>query len=108
MKRIKVDKFSKALQRLIIRDQHTCWLCHEKVRLDLDKNHFFAPTIDHVVEKRNAGWDSQDNFKLAHKFCNNIRSKYPNPKKHPKYASILALWRKPTKQEKVAKKNEKA
>ena len=85
-----ISRFNRQLRRIIERDHRKCWLCGEKVRLDVARTHPLAPTRDHVVEKRNHGWDSSDNLLLAHRFCNSVRAIVPNPREHPKWIRIVS------------------
>lgn len=69
------------LQRLYDRDEGVCWLCGEKCDFNDHKvidGIFIAgkryPSIDHVVALANGGAHSWSNVKLAHRFCNSIKS----------------------------------
>lgn len=61
--------------RKVRRFGRRCWLCGLEVRLDVDRNHPDAATLDHVIEKRNGGSHKPDNRLIAHRHCNMERSR---------------------------------
>lgn len=62
------------------RDQWTCQLCSEPVRMDMvhtlgtPKPHPLAPTIDHVIPLARGGTHDMDNVQTAHFMCNCLKS----------------------------------
>jgi len=80
--------YSRRIQRLLKRDGHNCWLCGKPFLMGANPNHSQAPSLDHVLERRNGGWDSYDNLRLAHRSCNSAReSRWPNDNHIPKDAT---------------------
>ena len=69
-----VAKYNRKIQRLLKRDGHNCWLCGKPFVLGSSPKGRFAPTLDHVIERRNGGWNSSDNLRLAHRDCNSARA----------------------------------
>jgi 5-methylcytosine-specific restriction endonuclease McrA len=63
----------KIRQRIYKRDGYICWLCLGDVDITLTDGNPFAPTLDHVVPRKDGGKDSLSNLKLAHAVCNNMR-----------------------------------
>jgi 5-methylcytosine-specific restriction endonuclease McrA len=68
--------YSRRVKSLLKRDGHCCWLCGKRFLMGAHPNHPDAPSIDHVIEKRNGGWNSRDNLRLAHRRCNAARQHY--------------------------------
>ena len=68
------------LRHIIRRDGNNCWLCGEPM-LPISDECFRpggsipdrAPTVDHVVERRNGGTSHLSNLRAAHRACNNER-----------------------------------
>lgn len=78
--------YSKRVITLLKRDGHYCWLCGKKFLLGANPSHPAAPSIDHVIEKRNGGWDALENLKLAHRSCNSARQqRFPHTNKDDEY-----------------------
>lgn len=81
IKKIVVHK-NISLQRLFERDNGICYLCGEACDWNdfkRDENNYFIaggsyPSIDHVVPISKGGLHSWDNVKLAHFYCNTLKS----------------------------------
>ncbi len=59
------------------RDSWTCWLCTEMVDQDLtatSPNDDWAASLDHVIPRSAGGSDDPSNLRLAHRWCNSVRS----------------------------------
>lgn len=59
------------------RDQWTCQLCLEPVDPDLmttAPNDDWAPSLDHITTRVSGGGDEPANLRLAHRWCNSVRS----------------------------------
>jgi hypothetical protein len=71
-----------SLERLIHRDNNTCYLCgdecHSTDYTMTDEGHHIAgnyyPSIDHVIAIANGGTHTWDNILLAHRICNSVKS----------------------------------
>lgn len=71
-----------SLEKLVLRDNNTCYLCGEQCDNDdyivTDEGHYITgnhyPSIDHVVAIANGGTHTWDNVLLAHRICNSIKS----------------------------------
>lgn len=61
---------------IYVRDGWTCQLCMEPVDPDLlmDPTDEWAPTLDHIEPKSRGGSDRPENLRLAHRWCNSVRS----------------------------------
>jgi 5-methylcytosine-specific restriction endonuclease McrA len=57
------------------RDGWTCWLCEEPVDRDLigSRDHW-RPSLDHVIPRSSGGSNEDSNLRLAHWWCNCVRS----------------------------------
>ena len=57
------------------RDRWMCWLCETLVSRDLigTRDHW-RPSHDHVIPKSGGGTDDPSNLRLAHWWCNSVRS----------------------------------
>lgn len=77
-----IPDLSITLDKLIYRDKCVCHICGEKCDVEDysydDAGYFIAgekyPSIDHVVPISKGGIHSWDNVKLAHFYCNTIKS----------------------------------
>lgn len=57
------------------RDAWCCWLCQESVdRTLIGSRSEWRPSLDHVIPRSAGGDDSIDNLRLAHWWCNSVRS----------------------------------
>lgn len=57
------------------RDAWTCWLCEEPVDRDLiGSRSIWRPSLDHVTPRSAGGSNSESNLRLAHMWCNCVRS----------------------------------
>jgi hypothetical protein len=65
-----------SIERLIKRDKGICYLCNEKVNINVDSNDNFYPSIEHVIPIAKGGTHTWDNVKLAHRYCNMIKRDY--------------------------------
>lgn len=66
------------LKRLALRDGAICWLCEEKIDLEITENNSIRPTLDHRIPKKYGGKNNIENLKIAHQYCNHFREKlYP-------------------------------
>lgn len=71
-----------SLAKLIARDDSICWICGgivDEEDFTIDENGNFAagrryPSVDHVVPLSRGGKNDMSNAKLAHCFCNAIKS----------------------------------
>ena len=71
-----------SLSKLIKRDKNICHICGEKCNkkdyiIDEDNNFIVGksyPSIDHVIPVSKGGTHTWDNVKLAHHYCNTIKS----------------------------------
>jgi hypothetical protein len=62
---------------IYVRDAWTCQLCLDPVDSDLMStapNDDWAPSLDHIVTRVSGGSDEPDNLRLAHRWCNSVRS----------------------------------
>lgn len=72
------------LEKLIKRDKNICHICGEicdesDYTIDEDGNFIVGekhPSIDHVVPVSKGGTHTWDNVKLAHHYCNTVKSNY--------------------------------
>lgn len=55
------------------RDGWTCQLCTEPVDPSLHHSDQWAATLDHIVPRSQGGDDSDENLRLAHRWCNSVR-----------------------------------
>jgi len=68
------------IQFLVERDGAYCWICNGEVRpedVSLERGsapQCYEPTVDHVRPKVQGGGNERTNLRLAHYFCNNIRT----------------------------------
>jgi hypothetical protein len=84
------------LVMLLKRDGPACWLCHENVDIAAPRGSKRAPSIDHVIERRNGGSNLPANLRVAHVSCNNNRDKlYPHTAGPPAPANTKG-YRSPT------------
>jgi hypothetical protein len=71
-----------SLERLIHRDNNTCYLCGESCdssdyTMTSEGYHIagnYYPSIDHVIAIANGGTHTWDNILLAHRICNSVKS----------------------------------
>lgn len=64
-----------ARTRIYLRDEWMCWLCNEEVDADLiGSRSEWRPSLDHVIPVALGGDDGEDNLRLAHVWCNSVRS----------------------------------
>jgi hypothetical protein len=57
------------------RDMWTCWLCEEPVDGALIGTRSpWRPSLDHVTPRSKGGSHDDDNLRLAHQWCNSVRS----------------------------------
>ena len=56
------------------RDAWTCGICLEPVADGLPPHDPWQATLDHVVPRSAGGSDEADNLRLAHRWCNAVRS----------------------------------
>ena len=62
-------------EAVISRDGDRCWLCGNRIDLDLPKDHPLAPSLDHIVPKSRGGSsNSFYNLALSHRVCNESKS----------------------------------
>lgn len=62
------SKQRKKIRRAVrMRDGDHCWIC-------LKLMHTHDMSIDHVIPKSDGGTNVLENFKLAHRFCNESRT----------------------------------
>lgn len=62
------------LSKLVKRDKGICYICGKKVNMKADSNSDWYGSIDHVKAIANGGNHTWDNVKLAHRYCNTIKS----------------------------------
>ncbi len=67
----------KIRQQIFQRDNYICWLCSESVDISLKDGNPLAPTLDHVIARKDGGKDTVENLRLAHASCNNYRHNKP-------------------------------
>lgn len=60
-------------RRVYERDGYVCWLCGEKVRLDVSPHANTAASLDHVIPVSKGGKWSMENLRTAHRSCNDAR-----------------------------------
>lgn len=72
-KRNRWQRWNRQIRAVVRRDGSFCWLCGEEVLPDLRVDDPRSPSVDHVVERRNGGWNDLDNLRLAHRSCNSSR-----------------------------------
>lgn len=65
-----------AADRLAIyeRDGWICGFCSESVDPTIKNPKPWAATLDHIIPRSKGGSDDADNLRLAHRYCNNVRS----------------------------------
>ena len=71
-----------SLEKLIQRDNNICYLCNKECDsadyvIDRNNNYIVGPSypsIDHVIALSNGGSHTWDNIKLAHCYCNSLKS----------------------------------
>ena len=63
-----------SIERLMKRDKNICYLCGDCVDINLDPNHNYYPSIEHVIPVSKGGTHTWDNVKLAHRKCNYLKS----------------------------------
>ena len=56
------------------RDGGVCWICGGMCDINADPNSDLYPSVDHIIPQSLGGKDTLDNVRLAHRFCNSIRS----------------------------------
>ncbi|MEV1331137.1 HNH endonuclease signature motif containing protein [Micromonospora costi] len=57
------------------RDGWACWLCEEPVdRHLIGTLDHWRPSLDHVIPKSQGGPDDPSNLRLAHWWCNSVRT----------------------------------
>lgn len=79
--KVKTD-LTVSLEKLIIRDKNTCYLCKKKCDINdfkrIEKNYKVVganyPTIEHIVPLSQKGQHTWDNIKLACHYCNSSKS----------------------------------
>ncbi|MEI3912750.1 MULTISPECIES: HNH endonuclease [Bacillus] len=69
----KVD-WSISIERLMKRDKGICYLCSKCVDINLNPNHDYYPSIEHIIPVSKGGTHTWDNVKLAHRKCNYLKS----------------------------------
>ena len=63
-----------SIERLMKRDKNLCYLCGDKVNINLDYNDDYYPNIEHVIPVSKGGTHTWDNVKLSHRICNMEKS----------------------------------
>jgi ribosomal protein S27E len=66
--------YSITLTKLVKRDKGICYICGKKVNMKADSNSDWYGSIDHVKAIANGGNHTWDNVKLAHRYCNIMKS----------------------------------
>lgn len=61
------------------RDNYTCKVCGERVRLDVPILHNLAPSVDHIIPIAKGGSHTRDNVQTAHRFCNSLKADHLIP-----------------------------
>lgn len=56
------------------RDEWTCQICSEPVEPGLPSSSPWQATLDHIVPRSKGGSDEVGNLRLAHRYCNAVRS----------------------------------
>ena len=56
------------------RDNWTCQLCQQPVTQDYDPNDMWSASLDHIIPQSHGGTHDPSNLRLAHRYCNAIRS----------------------------------
>lgn len=69
----KID-YSITLTKLIKRDKGVCSICGRKVMIEVDCQHDYYPSIDHIFPVSKGGTHTWDNVQLAHRGCNSDKS----------------------------------
>ena len=60
---------------IYVRDGWKCWLCEGSVdRTLIGSRSIWRPSLDHVVPRSKGGGDGDMNIRLAHLWCNSVRS----------------------------------
>ncbi|PCJ33005.1 MAG: hypothetical protein COA93_08555 [Alphaproteobacteria bacterium] len=59
------DDYSSLTKKLCNIQNYKCFICEEKIDLDLHKTN-----IDHIVPLANKGKDAEENFAATHESCN--------------------------------------
>ena len=52
------------------RDKYKCHICRKRVNMDLDIQHNYSPTMDHLIPISLGGDHTYANIRLAHRICN--------------------------------------
>jgi 5-methylcytosine-specific restriction endonuclease McrA len=60
-------------ETLLARDGSTCWICGYKLVHDAPALSPLRTSLDHVVEVADGGSNRNENLRLAHAVCNNVR-----------------------------------
>ena len=58
---------------IYLRDDETCQLCNGPVDMTLGHTDEWGPTLDHIVPRSRGGDHSDENLRLAHRWCNSVR-----------------------------------
>lgn len=56
------------------RDNWTCGICSESVESGLPNSSAWQATLDHIIPRSLGGSDDPSNLRLAHRWCNTVRS----------------------------------
>lgn len=56
------------------RDNWTCQLCQQPVTRDYDPDDMWSASLDHITPRSHGGTHDPSNLRLAHRYCNAIRS----------------------------------
>lgn len=68
------------IERLRKRDGENCWLCKTEILFWPERHpDLGSVTIDHVLPVSHGGDNEDENLKLAHYICNNVRGDSVNP-----------------------------
>lgn len=65
----KLNKTTRRIIALLIRDGNLCCLCNKKFQLSSG----MKPSLEHMIPLSKGGKDTLDNLKLSHSSCNNKR-----------------------------------
>ena len=81
---VKTGARTKQLRKIWLRDDKTCWICHQPVALE-------DASRDHVVPQSKGGTNRLTNLKTAHKACNHRRGDNDEPAYLPKKKNRSAV-----------------
>ena len=65
------DEYDGLTQKLMKIQSNTCFICQEKIDLDLHETN-----IDHIIPLTNKGKDAEENFAVTHASCNKSKQDY--------------------------------